>query len=164
MELHRPRQGWHCAMEGQSQHIYGRSPCYCALEPFPPPSGAPLLLAVLWRSSQAWQVSMELVKAPKCYSLLKRANTPSTAIVRQSATESQGTLTLSSLPLPPFLAIKAIFVFQNGNSRFHDIESLVSQLTHGKGGFEISSFAETCVRWEWEKRFCTQLAAGEEWQ
>lgn len=70
---------------------------------------------------------MALVKAPKCHSSLKRENTLSIAMVRQSAAESRCMLMLS---LPPFLIIKTIFLFQNGNLRFHDIEPLVSQLAH----------------------------------
>ena len=69
-------------------------PCYHVLEPFPPLSGAPVLLTVLWSSSQAWQASVELVKAPKFYGLLKCANILCIVIVKQYAAESWFTLAL----------------------------------------------------------------------
>lgn len=69
-------------------------PCYHVLEPFPQLSGAPVLLTALWSSSQARQVSVELVRAPKFYSLLKCANILHIVIIKQYAAESCFALTL----------------------------------------------------------------------
>lgn len=99
-------------------------PCYHVLEPFPLLSGAPVLLIVLWSSSQAWQVSVDLIKAPKFYSLLKCANIMCIVVVKQYAAESFFTLILLFTVPPTTLSHQNNFSFsewQFGVSWYHVI-------------------------------------------
>lgn len=114
-------------------------PCDHVLEPFSPPSGAPVLLTVLCSSLQAWQVSVELVKVPKIYSLLKCANISCIVIVKQYAAESW--FTLSLLFIVPPTALNHQGSFSDWQFGVHAIMALVSRLRM------VGMVAQTWVHW-----------------